>query len=219
MTQEEWCNWSIGIASRAPDWWAWMLHCMTLWDLSEGRLGAACSLSEMLVGFVPVFKKLNYSLESGCLLCISKTHWKSQPCVAVLCCRCCSCHCLASFHVWHLSALLQPSWEAELLLCSSEAPEESWTSELVQSGVTFLLQAIFVSDTFASALWVLQSRGGLSAGLLCWSRVWSLCYELPSADAPHGLASLMLKPHNISGEGTCVLFRVALVIHLLFWLR
>lgn len=163
MTQEEWCNWSIGIASRAPGWWAWMLHCMTLWDLSEGRLRAACSLSEMLVGFVPVLRKLNYSLESGYLLCISKTHWKSQPWVAVLCCRYCSCHCLASFHVWHLSALLQPNWEAELLLYSSEAPEESWTSELmVQSGVTDMACKRNVSDIFA--LWVLQSPGGLSAG-------------------------------------------------------
>lgn len=106
MTQEEWCNWSIGIASRAPDWWAWMLRCMTLWDLSEGRLRAVGSLSEVLVGFVPVFRKLNYSLELGYLPCISKTRWKSQPWVAVSCCRSCSCLSLASFHVWHLSALL-----------------------------------------------------------------------------------------------------------------
>lgn len=43
-----------------------------------------------------------------------------------------------------------------------------------------------------------------------------LCCELPPAGTPHGLVSLMLKPPNISCADTCVLFGVALIIHLYF---
>lgn len=71
-----------------------------------------------------------------------------------------------------------------------------------------------VSDTSASTWWVLQSPGGLSAGTPLMEQSVELCCELSPAGTPHGLVSLMLKPPNISCADTCVLFGVALIIHL-----